>query len=167
MCIMNVDLDNQSISSCLSCFAHSWFCNVVILLCNLQFFSVVSYFTIHCKERQSNDPNIGNNHSKLHIGDLQTKVKNCYEIFADFALMICKQKGKKFEKLQKDNSQTVMKSLLPLALGTSLAPAWHQLGTPEVVTILHNSELGKCIHFSCCTVWCMNMKMQNVNMSKV
>ena len=35
-------------------------------------------FTIHCKERQSNDPNDGHNHSKLHI-----------------ALMICKQKVQK------------------------------------------------------------------------
>ena len=99
---MNVDLDNQSISSCLSCFAHSWFCNVVILLCNLQFFSVVSYFTIHCKERQSNDPNDGHSHRKCANKKLR-KVKNCYEIFADFDLMICKQKGKKVWKHKKAN----------------------------------------------------------------
>ena len=73
--------------------------------------------------------------------------------------MICKQKGKKFEKLKKDNSQTVMKSLLPLALGTSLAPAWHQLGTPEEVTIfaqfctIHSSANASTFHAAQFGAW--------------
>ena len=77
------------------------------------------------------------------------KGKNCHEIFADVALIIWKQK---VEKSLTNIKRLIYVLLWNLCCPWPLAPAWHQLGTPEEVTIfaqfLHNPKLSKCIHFS-------------------